>query len=164
MIADHSGISDAQCVIEIGPGTGAFTKELISRLSSSARLLLVENNARFAGLLRTAFPSVIVVEGCATELQRHLEEADMPMAGSVISGLPWANMESELQVRLLTAIHGSMSARGTFTTFAYYGPHLLPAGRDFRKRLESFFPRVQLSKVELRNLPPAFVYKASKQP
>ena len=45
----------ARRVLEVGPGTGAVTNEIIRRLGPNDRLDLVELNARFAAVLRERF-------------------------------------------------------------------------------------------------------------
>lgn len=162
-IAAHSLLSGAETVLEVGPGTGVFTEELLRSMSPGARLLVVEKNARFARLLRDRFPELEVIEGCATLLPLHLRERGVESVDRVVSGLPWAAMPPRLQARLLRAIRGALAPGGVFTTFAYYGPHWLPSGQAFRRRLQRFFSDVLRTSVEMRNLPPAFVYQATLQ-
>ena len=52
-------------VVELGPGTGVFTRELLAQGVRPADLILVEFNAGFATYLRSEFPDVCVLEGDA---------------------------------------------------------------------------------------------------
>lgn len=162
LIADHSGLETSKEIVEVGPGTGVFTEELLRRLPANSRLTLIEKNSCFVGLLREKFPDITILEACATQLEHHLNQQSIAAADSVVSGLPWAAMPGHLQETLLQQIHAILAEDGVFTTFAYFGPHLLPSGRQFRKRLEKSFAHVTRTKIEMRNFPPAFVYRATK--
>jgi phosphatidylethanolamine/phosphatidyl-N-methylethanolamine N-methyltransferase len=154
------GAKQARTIVEIGPGTGAFTRELHRHRHPDATLILIEKNPDFAAWLRERFPELPVVQDCATRMREHLDRLEIGEVDAVVSGLPWAAMPASLQDELLGAIRGILAPEGTFATFAYFGPHWLPAGVRFRQRLQQHFPQLETSPVELRNLPPAFVYRA----
>jgi len=153
-----SGVRDANCVVELGPGTGAFTGEILSNLRAGARFAAVEKDTELARAMARKFPSANVIEGCATRLGEYLEAAKMNRPDVILSGLPWAIFSEELQSRLLGEIRSVLCGGGVFTTFAYYGPHRLEAGRRFRKNLGTAFGAIHKSPVVLANFPPAFVY------
>lgn len=149
-------------VVEIGPGTGVFTEELLRVKSPATELCLVEKNPAFASLLRERFPGLPVFAGCASELGSFLETRGLDGVDAVVSGLPWAAMPVGVQELLLREIFRVLRPGGMFVTFAYFGPHLLPAGRSFRLRMEALFPSVGKTGVVFNNIPPAFVYHAEK--
>jgi phospholipid N-methyltransferase len=153
-----SGIRQAQCVVELGPGTGAFTGEILANLRAGASFAAVERDVEMARAVSRKFPAAAVIEGCATKLGEHLVAVNMEQPDVILSGLPWAAFSEELQNRLLGEIRSVLRDGGVFTTFAYYGPHRLEAGRRFRKNLESTFALIERSPVVLANFPPAFVY------
>lgn len=157
-IVSMAGVANASRVVEIGPGTGVFTHEILASMREETRFFAVERNAAFVNHLRNRFPNAQILEGCATNLGDLLRANGIENAESLVSGLPWANFNTQLQIQILTAIRAAMSPGAIFTTFAYYGPHLLPAGRRFRSVLHEMFPVVETSPVELLNFPPAFVY------
>lgn len=157
-IVSLAGVASARRVIEIGPGTGSFTSEILARIPEDGRFCAVERNSAFVQHLRARFPNVEILEGCATELSAIVQSNGIGTAESMVSGLPWANFSPDLQLRILTSIRSVMSDGAVFTTFAYFGPHLFPAGRRFRYLLRELFSSVETSPVEVLNLPPAFVY------
>jgi phosphatidylethanolamine/phosphatidyl-N-methylethanolamine N-methyltransferase len=157
MVAE-SGISHAEAVLELGPGTGAFTGAILSSLREGAVFAAVERDSSLARTMAGKFPRAKVIEGCATRLGEHLEAESLPRPDVILSGLPWAAFDEDLQKTILGQIRANLRDDGIFTTFAYYGPHRLRAGRRFRKNLESAFRHIHRSPVVLRNLPPAFVY------
>jgi len=157
-IVEMAGVAKANRVVEIGPGTGAFTSEILAAMPMTSRFFAVERNTAFVNHLRNRFPEAQILEGCATNLLELLRSNGIEDAESMISGLPWANFNPALQTQILLAIRSAMSPGAVFTTFAYFGPHLLPTGRKFRSVLHEMFSVVAASPVEILNFPPAFVY------
>lgn len=149
-------VRSAGFVLEIGPGSGAFTGPILQNLRPEARFLAVEKSPDLAKTVSENFPGTSIIAGCATELTTHLKDHGNP--DSIVSGLPWAAFEESLQDAILKEITSSMAEDGIFATFAYFGPHRLKAGRAFRKKLSQHFREVGKTPVVLANFPPAFVY------
>lgn len=156
MMIRAARVRSADFVLEIGPGSGAFTGPILKNLRPDARFLAVEKCPVLAKTVSEKFPEARVVAGCATDLTGHLKDHGNP--DSIISGLPWAAFDDHLQNSLLGEITSSIAPDGIFATFAYFGPHRLKAGRAFRKKLDHHFGEVGKTPVVLANLPPAFVY------
>ena len=157
-MVNASGVSEAESVLELGPGSGAFTGEILASLRVGARFISIEKSPDLAKTVAARFPEAQVIEGCATRLTIHLKEEGFGRPDAILSGLPWAAFPDSLQNAILDEILVSLADDGVFSTFAYFGPHWLKAGRAFRKRLEASFGDVQRTPVILGNLPPAFVY------
>lgn len=161
LIVETSALQDAREILEIGAGTGVFTAQILRSIKEGSRFFVLEKSPEFAALLRRRFPDLAIIEACASQAGSELARISSGSVDRVVSGLPWASMPPDVQHLLLGEIRSILRPGGVFTTFAYFGPHLLPAGRSFRNRLETVFPTVRTTPVELRNLPPAFVYRAS---
>ena len=156
MMIRAARVRSADFVLEIGPGSGAFTGPILKNLRPEARFLAVEKCPVLAKTVSEKFPTARIVAGCATELTGHLQDHGNP--DSIVSGLPWAAFDDHLQNSILREITSSIAKDGIFATFAYFGPHRLKAGRAFRKKLDHHFGEVGKTPVVLANLPPAFVY------
>lgn len=156
MMVRAAGVAEADFVVEIGPGTGAFTGEILASMRPDATFFALEKRADLAGIVSERFPQARVATGCATELTLYLKDGKKP--GVVVSGLPWAAFPEPLQDGILAQITESLQPGGTFATFAYFGPHWLAAGRAFRRKLHRHFASVHRSSLVLANLPPAFIY------
>ena len=152
-------ISDADTVVELGPGTGVFTAVIQGQLKPGARFMCFEIDRGMANVLSTRFPRVQVVNDSVENLDLHLKAAGRQSVDAAISGLPWAAFSVERQQRLLDATVGPLRSGGRFATFAYSHAAWLPQARRFRELLESRFSRVETSEVVWRNMPPAFVYR-----
>ena len=156
MMVRAARVRSADFVLEIGPGSGAFTGPILQNLRPEARFLAVEKCPVLARTVSEKFPDARIVAGCATNLSAHLEDHGNP--DSIVSGLPWAAFDDSLQNSILGEITTSIAKDGIFATFAYFGPHRLRAGRAFRQKLDHHFREVARTPVVLANLPPAFVY------
>ncbi|MCK6477064.1 MAG: methyltransferase domain-containing protein [Phycisphaerales bacterium] len=157
-------LEQATAVVEYGPGTGAFTEEVLRRLAPGARFFAIERSPDMARDLRRRFPHLKLYEESAADVERlclaegiHPGEVDC-----VISGLPFAAFPTQLQEAIITATLRVLKPGGRFVTFAYYVAHLKKAGREFRRLLERSFDRVELSRGVMFNMPPAFVYRCRK--
>ena len=155
-------IATTRCIVELGPGTGVFTKKIAAMLPEGTMFAAIERDVTLAQQVAGMFPTVRVIAGCATEISRHLREASLPTPDTILSGLPWAVFPDALQSRILEEIHATLNPGGTFATFAYYGPHRLKSGRRFSDNLKSVFSSVEKSPIILNNFPPAFIYRCKR--
>ncbi len=149
-------INPADTIVELGPGTGAFTGLILKRLGARGRLMAVELNPTHAEILRRRFPKCEVIEDSAEHLTRHL---DGELADCIVSGLAWGTMRPRLQNQILRAILRSLKPGGQLVAFAYVHAAWLPTSRRFRQRLERHFKQVETTPIVWRNLPPAFVFR-----
>lgn len=116
-------------IVELGPGTGAFTAEIQRRLGGRGHHLAVEINPKLAEFLAAGNPGVDVVVDDAARLPQLLQERGLSRADAIVSGLPWAAFSAETQGRLLDAVTAIMGPHTAFTTFAYsFAKHLPPRG------------------------------------
>ncbi|HQZ19134.1 MAG TPA: methyltransferase domain-containing protein [Vicinamibacteria bacterium] len=156
------GISEADTVVELGPGTGPFTRVIQEHLKPGACLMCFEINPDMAASLRRAFPKIHVVNDSIENLAQHLREAGRDGVDAVVSGLPWAAFSPDRQRRLLDATVAPMKPGARFATFAYSHAAWMTPARRFRELLDSRFSQVETSEVVWRNVPPAFVYRCRK--
>lgn len=148
--------------MELGPGTGVITRELVRRLPENGKLLAVELDELLCEHLKRTFPEVEICHDSASNLGGILKERGLPPVNAVVSGLPWAVFPESLQREILGALVENLSEGGYFATFAYLQGLMLPAGIRFRKLLNELFSEVTTSRVVWKNLPPALVYRCRK--
>lgn len=149
-------------VLELGPGTGVFTRPILERLAPGARLIAVELNGLFVTELRQQFPGVDIRHDNVANLEAICAGAGIAAADAILSGLPWASFPEGLQDQCLQAITRVLRPGGRFCTFAYLQGLCLPAGRRFRRLLGQHFAHVGRGPTVWRNLPPAFVYQCER--
>ena len=156
------GLSSASTVVELGPGTGAFTGVIAEAVGKDTLFLAIELNREFADDLRDRFPRATIINESAEHLVRLLQENQVDRAEAILCGLPWAGFPDELQRRLMKGVLSGLKPGGKFATFAYIHAAWLPAARRYRRLLESSFDIVETSHVVWRNVPPAFVYRCTR--
>jgi phosphatidylethanolamine/phosphatidyl-N-methylethanolamine N-methyltransferase len=157
IMCDAADLAPGQAVVELGAGTGPFTRAIRERLPE-APLLALEPKADLAERLRAELADVEVVEAYAQELPRLCAEWGHPRVDRVVSGLPWTLWPTEVQQAALDAVVEVLEPSGRFVTFNYLGAHLMPKARALRAELASRFGKVEVSPTAWRNVPPAFVY------
>ncbi|HPE61237.1 MAG: hypothetical protein KDI15_08100 [Thiothrix sp.] len=148
----HSGMGQ---VIELGPGTGVFTRELLAVGIPESALVLIELNGRFAADLKQKYPTATVVNGAA-EAMSHLQ---LKRAGAVVSGLPFLSMKDRQIDAILGAAFQVLDQDGVFVQFTY--GHRCPVRRETLERHGLFSSR---DSFVLNNFPPASVYHLKRKP
>lgn len=140
-------------VIELGAGTGAFTRALRARGVREANLVLVEQNANFETLLRLRFPLAQVLRMDAAHLGDWARDEPV-RAGAVVSGLPLLNLTPAQVSAILAGAFSCLDDQGAFYQFTYGMG--CPVPKRFLDELGLEATRIGRA---LRNLPPAAVYR-----
>lgn len=148
-----------QCapVVELGPGTGSFTRAMLDRGLKEEDLFLVEAHADFARMLAIRFPQAKVLCLDATRMPAGLGLDKGVSVGAVVSGLPILAMSAADQLRILARCFGVMRPDASFYQFTY-GP-TCPVSRAVLDRLGLTAARMGST---FKNLPPASVYRISR--
>jgi phospholipid N-methyltransferase len=144
-------------ILELGAGTGAFTRALLARGVRESDLTLVEYGSDFMRLLQLRFPQARVLWMDAGHLANYTM-FDGAGAGAVVSGLPLLSMSPRKVIAILSGAFGHMRPGASFYQFTY-GPRC-PVPRAILDRLGLKATRVGRT---IRNLPPAAVYRISKR-
>lgn len=150
-IADAVGdVSDGQVLLELGPGTGVVTRELMVRYPR-ARIVAVEVLEAFASRLEAAAPGVTVVRGCASRLDAHLAALgiDADEVAAVVSGLPMLSLPDDLPRQILGSVAGVLRPGRRYVQFTYFK-------RAWRRFTLDGFRQLARRRVWL-NMPPAYV-------
>lgn len=145
-------------VIELGPGTGVFTRALLARGVPEDKLALVEYGPDFARMLRSRFPSAQVLRMDAARL-RSVVLFGGERVGAVVSGLPLLSMPAHVVIAILDGAFAHMRADGAFYQFTY-GPRC-PVRHSILDRLGLKAVRIGGA---LANMPPASVYRIRSRP
>lgn len=152
----------ARTIVELGPGTGAFTREIAARLAPGCRYLGIELNPNFVRTLSMAFPRLDFVQGNAAQLAQILASHDVASADAFVSGLPWAWLPYPVQESVFGAMSKVLIPGGLLITFGYLQALVLPGARALRRLLPRYFAEVRYSRIVWRNVPPAFAYICRK--
>ncbi len=147
-------VRNAKVIVELGPGTGGTTRALLRHMDPAARLLAVEVNERFIGLLRDMKdPRLVVHHGSAAEIGEALEHYGLGCPNLVLSGIPFSTMSREVGTGILQSVYDVLEPGGRFVAY------------QVRDRVESLgrevFGRAKVQ-TELLNVPPMRVYRWDK--
>jgi phospholipid N-methyltransferase len=148
--------ANASRVIELGGGTGVFTRAMLDHGIVPANLLVLELNEELYAHLRDAFPGAHVVHGDARELKA-LAERDgylgAGLADAAISGLGLLSMSRALQRSILQAAFSVLNPTGRLIQFTYGPSSPVP-----RELLSELGLSVRRGGFAWWNVPPASVY------
>ncbi|MFT7247913.1 MAG: phosphatidylethanolamine/phosphatidyl-N-methylethanolamine N-methyltransferase [Psychromonas sp.] len=161
-IVENAHLESKKVIVEFGPGTGVITREILKRKPKDALYFALELNPDLVKETQKNCPEALVFCDSATNISKYLKEMGATECDCIISGLPFANFEEDLQDQILSAASNSLSSNGVFLTFVYNMSLVTKAGKLFRKKLPAFFSSVRRGKTIWANLPPAFIYRASK--
>lgn len=161
LVVETAGTCHAKTLLELGPGTGAFTEVLYQTLPKSSRYLGIDLNKGFIEKLKNRYPLFNFEAVAAQECNFKAFLGEEQKFDAIVSGLPWAAFPECLQVSILDQVLPWLKPGGTFVTFAYTGFHLLPAGQRFRNLLQNRSSKLDSTHTVWGNLPPAFVYQAT---
>ena len=144
-------------VLELGPGTGVFTKALLARGVQERDLTLIESGPDFAEALQHRFPAARVLRIDAAKMVNNDLFPEGQVA-AVVSGLPLLSMPPRRVMEILSGAFLYLRPGGSFYQFTY-GPRC-PVPRPILDRLGLKAMRIGGT---LRNIPPAAVYRISRR-
>ena len=150
--------ADTGPILELGPGTGAFTYQLLKRGVRQQDLTLIEYGSDFMRLLQIRFPGARVLWMDAARVGSAQLYQGTPV-GAVISGLPLLNMSPRKIISIVGGAFSYMRPGGTFYQFTY--GMRCPVPRPILDRLGL---RATLVDRALLNVPPAAVYRLTRRP
>ncbi|MFA5889295.1 MAG: methyltransferase [Candidatus Paceibacterota bacterium] len=135
-------------IVELGPGTGVFTEEILCRMGPNSKLTVLETNHDFVNHLRRIRDERFnVLEVSADNLSSVLKGEKVNI---IVSGIPFLAIKKEVREVMLQEIKSSLKSGGKFIQFQY--------SLDLYEFLKKIFDNnVKISFVSL-NIPPAFVY------
>ncbi len=173
-LARHVGQADGpQRILEVGPGTGAVTAQIVKGLRGTDHFDLVELNDQFVANLRERFasdPPFMAVSGQSRVLHQSVEEVQSEEPYDlVISGLPLNNFSVGQVESFLAGFRRLLRHGGILSFFEYIAirpARALVSGPSERARLRGIGRAMSelLEPYEIHrdcvwpNVPPAWVH------
>ncbi|MGD8935814.1 MAG: methyltransferase type 12 [Thiogranum sp.] len=149
-----AGIAAADVVVELGPGTGGTTRALLRALPQHARLLSIDVNPHFHGLLqRIGDERLIPHLGSACDLQEILADYGLGAPNAVVSGIPFSTMSRNMGGQIIQVVASALVPGGRFVAYQVSN-RVLALG-------EMFLGKGQAA-TELFNIPPMRVFQWEK--
>ncbi|MBA8881806.1 class I SAM-dependent methyltransferase [Phyllobacterium myrsinacearum] len=143
-------------VLELGPGTGPFTRSLLARGIPETELTLVEYSLEFTTLLKRRFPKARILQMDAAQIgEANLYETGT--VGAVVSGLGVLTMQPRQVKGILSGAFKYLRPGGSFYQITY-GPRC-PVSPDI---LDHLHLETRFVGRTMRNVPPASVYRINR--
>lgn len=141
----------AECIVELGPGTGVFTEELIKRKRKDTILVIIEYNKHFYDLLVEKFNEIdnlYIIDDSAENIKKYLKQIGINKIDYIVSGLPFTSLPCEIGKNILRNTKDLLSTHGVFITFQY---------TLFKLNLfKSYYSTITFKRTFF-NVPPAYV-------
>jgi phospholipid N-methyltransferase len=166
-------------ILEVGPGTGAVTNQIVLDMQPADRLTLVERNDQFVEHLRDQLASAPGFQTVRDRIELvHSSVEELPEDEPydlIISGLPLNNFSVQLVDTLLAKIQKLLAPGGVLSFFEYVAIRRAKAAvspakdRDRLRGIERILNEL-LSGHEIRrdlvisNVPPAWVHHVCVSP
>lgn len=161
-------------ILEVGPGTGPFTRAILRKLRAGDHFDLVEINEKFCRLLekdvlakyRQRHPGVEVRLHCAP-----IEEAELSGPyDTIVCGLPFNNFPPKLMRQIFRRMFALLKDEGEIVYFEYVGvravkgPVVDDAARARLRRIGAFGKSLRRkhqghTELVLGNFPPALAFR-----
>ncbi|MGB1102205.1 MAG: class I SAM-dependent methyltransferase [Crocinitomicaceae bacterium] len=154
-MCDKIDFDSARNIIELGPGTGVFTEELIKRAHPDCRIFVIELNEEFYDFLKKRFKDkrVILLRESADQLDEIIKRHGVEKVDAILSSLPLAVIPEQIKKRIIIKAYDVLRKGGVFVQYQY--------SLNAKKLLEMKFGKLKMGFVTI-NIPPAFVYLGIK--
>lgn len=147
--------AEAKVIVELGPGTGVFTRRILEQLHPEGKLFVFELNDSFIKTLQKEIkdPRVILIHDSAEKIGEYLSQYGIEHADAVVSSLPLANFPAELKNRILRESCRVLHDNALYVQFQY--------SLNAKKNIKQYYKQVEITFTPA-NFPPAFVYYCRK--
>ncbi len=157
-------LAHARRVVELGPGTGAFTGAIVDRLGPRTEFLAIDIEPAFVEQIQKRWPQVECVCASAEQLDALVSDRGMLPVDHVVSGLPFVSLPLPVTRQILASIAKVLRSNGTFTTFQYLHAYRWPSAVAFRRAMSEHLGGPPHVRLVIRNLPPALVLTWHQSP
>lgn len=139
-------------VVEYGPGNGVFTHYLLKKMTADSRIILIETNEDFVGMLnKIEDKRVTVVQDSAENVRAITKKAGIEKIDYIISGIPFSFLKPDIKIRILAESKNLLTGEGRFLAYQ--------TSNHLEKYLKRYF-KVVKTNYKYLNIPPMCVYDA----
>lgn len=143
-------------VVELGPGLGNSTEDIIDIGVLPEKLVLVEIDQGCSELLRKKFPKTIVLNIDAIKLSEYLPEETKDRVKTIVSSIPFFNFKKEIREEIFKECFKILGKNGKMIVFSYVPiPPIKTEKFGISKRRVTIFP--------IFNIPPVYIWEYSSK-
>ena len=104
-------------ILELGPGNGVITKQILNSISKNSKLIIFELNTTFCEELRKICDDrLIIYNKSATEID---DIKGMQKFDCVISSLPLAQIDKVVKNKIIKKVKETLTKEGLFIQYQY---------------------------------------------
>ena len=144
-------------LIEIGPGTGALTRQIREVIPEQEAYLGIELEEKFVSLLEQKYPDLQFVQNSMVKAHEIHEQSGQAPVKVIISGLSVSTLPRVVQDQFIENLDRILEPGSMFRMFQYIHAYPLPSSIRFRRRMAEHFSHYHRSRLVMKNLPPAYV-------
>ena len=155
-ILSHVDFEKAKIIVEVGPGTGVFTRRILKRLGPTTKFYIFELNKSFCINLQKEINDnrCVIINDSAEHIQKYIEKDGYTSVDYIISSLPLSNFSPKLIVGLLQKFRSCIGERGKLIQFQY--------SFNQKNLIHKMFNKVEMDFTQF-NIPPGFIYICSNK-
>ncbi len=142
-------------ILELGVGTGAFTKLIRDEVPNERSYLGIELDKNLVKCLRTKFPNMRFMRGNACKAFALHKRSKFGKVDFILSGLPFVSMPNEVNARIFAQIEKFMDQGCMFRTFQYAHGYYMPSAIKLREFMRDRYGVSRKSPLIMKNVPPA---------
>ena len=155
----HSDMAAGHSVLELGCGSGAITRHILSERASLKNYIGIEIDSDLVDFLKKSYPNETFLAASADNLKEHIPDESID---TVICSLPWTLFAGDLQESITQEMHRVLKPGGKFTTFLCLHSLSYPGAPRAKKIFRQHFAGFEKRETIARNIPPANVYMGQK--
>lgn len=151
LIVRQAAVAEARSIVELGPGTGGTTRQILRAMRADATLLAIELDSEFAEVVSdNRDPRLLVHTGSAERIAQAIAAHGLAAPQAVISGIPFSTMPADVGRAIIEAVREVLAPGGVFVAYQF---------RDAVARLATPILGAPEVHWEVRNVPPMRVYR-----
>ena len=149
--------TNANLIVELGPGNGAFTREILKKLKPNTTFICFEiNDVFYNELSLIKHAQLKVIKASAEFMEIELLKEGFTSADYIISSIPLSILPKKISNGILKEAFKVLKKGGSFIQFQYT--------LSYYKQLKNIFFKENITlSFEAVNFPPAFIYYCNKE-
>ncbi|MEQ9302942.1 MAG: rRNA adenine N-6-methyltransferase family protein [Marinoscillum sp.] len=121
LIASQIDFQERKVIVEIGPGTGAISHNIIEKLGPDSTMVLIERNATFVKVLQAKYSSsrVKIIHGEASQMNDILSSQGIEKVDALVSSIPMTHLSKSDKEAFVASMKSVLKKEAKFFMLLY---------------------------------------------